>query len=411
MFYKIKEFIRKFPLTYNVLVAVSSAINFATLIIFGRVFSVKDYGIITTLQAVVTNLGVLVIPLQVILCKNIAEGKSGGREVNNAISLYLIVNCILIFGMLVGANALIGYLHFKGVMVYGAFVILVLVNNLFVLLNGVLQGRQLFIQLGFCTIILYLFKLALGTVFGIIGYGYYAVIIGMLIAELFSILYILARLKGVYDTDLKYKFYIYKEGVTYFGWTLILYAVVSLYLNNGDLILGNMYCSEEQIGLYSVTINLAKISYFLIAAPIATVIMPKMAQCYEKATLRRQILIKAEIITLVLTVAYGMVFLMLSKFLIVVLYGEAYLGANKYVFPCVIFSIVLGEFWVFYQYVVVTSLLKSFSVITSFIGILYGVGILYFKPDISVIPIGMSVVMILSVACTILFDKLVNENV
>ncbi len=409
MFRRIKEFIGKFPLTYNILVAVASAINFVTLIIFGRVFSVKDYGIITTLQAVVTNLGVLVIPLQIILCKNIAEGKTGGKEVNNAISLYLLVNCLLFGGMLFWKKALLTYLHFESSRVYGAFVILALVNNLFVILNGVLQGKQLFVQLGFCTIIFYLLKLALGTVLGIIGTGYISVIVGMLIAELVAILYIFARLKGLSDFEIKYKFCIYKEGITGFCWTLILYAVVSLYINNGDLIFGNMYCSEEEIGLYAVAINLAKISYFLISAPIATVIMPKIAQYHEKTTLRRHIIIKAEIISLILTSIYGIFFMILSRFLIEILYGEAYSRANEYAFPCVIFSIVLGGFWIFYQYAVVTSLLKSFSVITAFIGFLFGGGILYFKPDISIIPLVMSAVMVLSVLCTILFNKLVNK--
>ncbi|ADL33142.1 polysaccharide biosynthesis protein [Butyrivibrio proteoclasticus B316] len=407
---RLVSFLRKSPLTYSMLVAIASAINFFTLIIFGRVFSVEDYGVVSTLQAAVTNLGVLVIPIQIIVCKSIAEDKKESRDVYNAISLFILVNILITLVMVFGSKILMQYLHFEKLVVYVLFAFLVITNNVFLLLNGVLQGKQLFIPLGTCTIIFYVVKLAIGWGLGIIGNGYQAVIVGMAFSELVCIWYLLSSIKGARRHWKNYEFGLDQEVLKSFAWTLLLYAVVSLYLNNGDLLLGNLYCSKTEMGLYSVAINLAKISYFLIASPIATMIMPKIAHNYENVRKQGKILLFAEVITFVLMLVYSIVFCLLGGTLIEVLYGKNYIESASYIAPCAGFSIVLGMFWIFYQYAVVTSLIKSFSIITAIVGGVYGIGVVLYKPNIGYIPIGMSIVMVLSVFLSIIYLRVKKDE-
>ena len=64
---------------YTILCMAASGINMLTLILFGRVFTVAEYGIVTTLQAMVTNIAILMTPLQIMLCRTIA-GRTAGKS-------------------------------------------------------------------------------------------------------------------------------------------------------------------------------------------------------------------------------------------------------------------------------------------------------------------------------------------
>ena len=139
-------------------------------------------------------------------------------------------------------------------------------------------------------------------------------------------------------------------------------------------------------------------------------IMPKIAHNYENVRKQGKILLFAEVITFVLMLVYSIVFCLLGGTLIEVLYGKNYIESASYIAPCAGFSIVLGMFWIFYQYAVVTSLIKSFSIITAIVGGVYGIGVVLYKPNIGYIPIGMSIVMVLSVFLSIIYLRVKKDE-
>ena len=47
---------------FTVMSAAASGINVATLILFGRIFPVEEYGVISTFQALLANVAVLMTP-------------------------------------------------------------------------------------------------------------------------------------------------------------------------------------------------------------------------------------------------------------------------------------------------------------------------------------------------------------
>ena len=382
-------------LKYTVMSIVASGVNFLTLIIFGRVFTVEDYGIVTMLQALVANIAVFMIPLQIMVCKNIADNTRNRVEI--LFSYVWVVNCAEVICMILTASYMAKYLHFDGIVEYMLFIGLVFSNNIYTFLVGIVQGEQDFLLLGKAGIVLYMVKLVLGVVLGYCGLGPTAVIIGFAMAEIICILMMRVKIRLVLKDRKCVLHLIDKDLIRSYLWTLVLYVIVSLYMNNGDLLLGNRYCSKDEMGLYSVAINLSKISVFLIATPIATILLPKVVAIDKERREQRKLLFIAEGITFGISVLYGIIFNGLSGVVIPLLYGKEYAGASEYVLPCLLFSTVLGMFWVFYQYVVATDGAKMFTVITALLGAIAVMMVMQLHVSIGTIPVVMAGAMVLTI--------------
>lgn len=390
-------------LKYTAMSIVASGVNFLTLIIFGRVFSVEDYGIVTMLQALVANIAVFMIPLQILVCKNIADNTRD--RVGGLFNYVWVVNCAEVICMILTASYIAKYLYFDGILEYMLFIVLVFSNNIYTFLVGIVQGEQDFLLLGKEGIVLYMVKLVLGVVLGYCGLGPTAVIIGFAMAEIICILMMRVKIRLVLKDRKGVLHLIDKDLIRSYLWTLVLYVIVSLYMNNGDLLLGNLYCSKAEMGLYSVAINLSKISVFLIATPIATILLPKVAAIDKERREQRKLLFIAEGITFGISVLYGIIFNGLSGVVIPLLYGEEYVGASEYVLPCLLFSTVLGMFWVFYQYVVATDGAKLFTVITALLGTIAVMIVMQFHVSIGAIPVVMTGAMVLTIVISVFFLK------
>lgn len=399
---KIKSKIINQSSLFTIIAAFSSLVNFVTLIVFGRLFSVEEYGAINTLQVVATNIGVSIVPLQMMICKAVASDRKDIDRISDYLSLVIMISVVTVTGMLLGGKSISEYLYIRNVKIYILFMVLVMVNNSFLLFNGFLQGAQHFVKMGLFTLLFYIGKLLLGITLKVMGMGYEAVIVAFLISQSVCVFLMIKEARtNLYK--FKYSFAISKKILSEYGWTLLLYIIVSLYTNNGDLILGNIYCEQKQIGLYSVAINLSKIVFFLVASPVATIVLPKIAQ--KNCNNSKKILYKAELIVLVSSIIYGAMFVSFGKYLISVLYGSDYNGSSVYLVPCVLFTIVLGLFWNYYQYAVATNFVRPFTVITVLFGTIVSSILLYTKADLWLIPILLAAAMILSVVGVVVYKK------
>lgn len=403
MIVKIKELIDIPSIRYTFMSLIASGINFITLIIWGRVFPVEDYGIATTLQAFVSNASTFMIPLQVMICTLLANDSGyERRNVESIVSIFGFISIIELVLMFMVIEKVMHYLYFTKSVEVLLFIGLIIVNNIYTVLIGLAQGKQDFLLLGKTSIILYFIKLVVSVLLGIFGIGSLAVIIGFAIAEIVCVVIMLKKLIWLIRIPWNiYKFQIERDILKQYVWIFILYVVVSLYMNNGDLLLGNMYSSKVELGLYSATIGLSKISVFLVATPIATIVLPRMAAAKARREQDRMLML-AEIITFGGSLLYGICFYVLGGWFITFIYGEAYNGAVLYILPCVIFSTVLGMFWVFYQYILAIDLTKRFAVVTVIIGILAFGWILIVKGNLSSIPIIMAIAMILTIMSVVI---------
>lgn len=393
---EINDLISNTSIQYTIMAIVASGINFLTLIIWGRIFSPEDYAIATTFQAFVANVSIFMIPLQIMVCSLLA-GNSGDKKIENIISMSGLISIIELTVLIMAIEKVMQYLCFQGVIEAVLFIVIILSNNIYVLLAGLAQGEQDFLLLGKANIVLYFVKLLLSVALNFAGAGRLAVIIGFVIANLVCVAMMTKKLLEQIKIPSKiYKVQFDKDMLKQYVWMFVLYVGVSVYMNNGDLLLGNLYCSKEEIGLYSAVIGLAKISVFLIATPIATIAFPKMVAAKEERKMQNKTLILAEIITFVGSFLYGICFYIGGGWLIPLIYGKAYREAAAYRLPCVIFSIVLGMFWIFYQYVLAAELTRKFAVATAVTGIIAIVWILKMKIELSIIPVVMAIAMILT---------------
>ena len=410
MIEKIKELLRIPSIRYTYMSIIASVLNFITLIAWGRIFLVGDYGIATTLQAFVTNAATFVIPLQVIACTLLAgNSENRKRDITSIMKVFGFINIIELGLLVVCIDKLMQYFHFTGVVEIVLFSTLIFLNNIYTISIGFAQGEQDFELLGKIGISLYLIKLIISVILGNFGVGFVATMIGFVIAETVCVVLMLRKLSRSIRISLnENKTQVNKSILKQYVWILLLNLILSLYMNNGDLLLGNLYCSETEVGAYSVTIALSKISVFLVSTPIATIILPKMATAKDEKRKCNTLLILAETITLGMSVLYGGCFYIFGGWIIPFLYGESYRGATEYILPCTFFSVVLGVFWVFYQYILATDLTKIFALATAVTGVMAIAWILVMKVEIGGIPFIMAIAMIITMVVLAIY---LNRNV
>ena len=410
MIEKIKELLRIPSIRYTYMSIIASVLNFITLIAWGRIFLVGDYGIATTLQAFVTNAATFVIPLQVIACTLLAgNSENRKRDITSIMKVFGFINIIELGLLVVCIDKLMQYFHFTGVVEIVLFSTLIFLNNIYTISIGFAQGEQDFELLGKIGISLYLIKLIISVILGNFGVGFVATMIGFVIAETVCVVLMLRKLSRSIRISLnENKTQVNKSILKQYVWILLLNLILSLYMNNGDHLLGNLYCSETEVGAYSVTIALSKISVFLVSTPIATIILPKMATAKDEKRKCNTLLILAETITLGMSVLYGGCFYIFGGWIIPFLYGESYRGATEYILPCTFFSVVLGVFWVFYQYILATDLTKIFALATAVTGVMAIAWILVMKVEIGGIPFIMAIAMILTMVVLAIY---LNRNV
>lgn len=412
MIVRIKKFINIPSIKYTCMSVLASGLNFITLIIWGRIFSIEDYGIATTLQAFVVNISTFMIPLQVMACTFLAgDPKQKDREIKSIVSIFVFVNILELFLMSIAMEKVMNFLSFNGLMQMVLFIVLVFFYNSYTLLIGFAQGEQDFILLGEAGIILYFAKMLISVLLSAFVNGPSAVVVGFMVAVIVCVALLMKTIIRLVRLPRNlYEIKIEKDIIRQYVWIVILYMIVSLYMNNGDLLLGNLYCSKVELGLYSAASGLSKISFFAIATPIATIILPQMAACQGDRRKQNGILMKAEIVTFCGSLFYGVCFWALGGWLILLIYGKAYTGAEKYILPCVIFSIVLGMFWVFYQYTLAVDLTKRFTVMTAITGALAIAYILNMKGDLRCISIVMTMAMIVAMVILVVSRFICCKN-
>jgi O-antigen/teichoic acid export membrane protein len=175
-----------------------------------------------------------------------------------------------------------------------------------------------------------------------------------------------------------------------------------MFTNNGEILLANLYCDAEEIALYSVPMSLSKISVYLIATPLATMLLPKLSSIRNDSYRQIKLFGKFELITLFVSLVYGMAFCVGGKGIIYLLYGDKYSGSVRYLVPTMLFSIILGLFHVCNQYMMTNDMMKSFTVAIMVFGLIAVTIIIKIKCKIEYIPLIMSMAMILACTLTII---------
>lgn len=384
---------------------IAGAVNYVTLIYFGRIMAVDEYGKMSALTAFISNSGVFVSPISFMLCKVYADNQIDKRKIITLIRLVIIIEGIECIAFLVFRDLLLEYLDLGGLIGLLTVTASVVLATLFSMLMATVQGLREFTIYGFISIAMYFLEFLFGYVGIRLGKGAVGVLLGTCLAQMICCLFLWKIIRSRrHVEELSFKYDYRKEILSYYGWSFLILLVIYYISNAGELLLAKIYCSNEEIGIYSVVMNLSKIMMY-VASAIATVLLPMVVGVKDNASRKAAILKKAMRYTLAVSVLYAIVLVLLKEQVIMLLYGEKYVRAIGYIYYTLPFCIVLSLLTIFYQYVLAVGNIKMFSIVIFGAGAVSTCIILVTRASLKRIPLILALILGIVLICSYLYEE------
>ena len=380
---------RKKEMHYTLLTLLASGVNYVTMILYGRMMDVEGYARVTTTQSFLANYTVFIMPVGILLCREIAENKRENRaeRTGELLSLALVVAVVSCVVPLCFRTLIMRYLDQQTMAELLVLVACIATYCAFYVLRGATQGKQFFLALGIAELLLYGVKLPVSLVLIRGGAGVFGCMAGIAVAQTAAAVFMLmkhglrnGRLSGAGFSRLT-------EGTFLSAYVhiLLVQITLSLLMNNGEILLANFYCEKKEIGLYMVAAQLSKIIFYVISI-MGTVLLPKVAASNDNPGRQRALLGKTFALAAAAAVLYGIALLVVRGPLIALLYGEEYAGAGRYVFPALAYAVCLSAFFLYNQYLMATDRQNRPAIIMLFATAAAVAAVLLLKPDMYRIP-------------------------
>jgi O-antigen/teichoic acid export membrane protein len=199
-----------------------------------------------------------------------------------------------------------------------------------------MQGIQNFRQLSFNSTIDPIFRLGLGILFVMIGWGINgaigATVIGAMMAYLFGLIPLKRFLKKTNET-------IDTSSIKGYSWPVLMAMTLSALLINIDVFLVKHFAENispvggvsgaQLAGLYAALSVLGKIIFFL-AGPIVGVMFPMIAELSESHQKHYPIFLNALLIIIGISSIILICYFVFPSFIVKILYGKDYLPISHY---------------------------------------------------------------------------------
>ena len=196
------------------------------------------------------------------------------------------------------------------------------------IVRGVLQGKKRFYSLGINLLLEAVLKLGIAVALVFIGWKVYGALIGIIIAGIigFSTVFLLIKdvlkaknekfeFKGIYDYSLP------------FIYTII--AITLIY--NLDVIFAKRFFAPEIAGMYAIASILGKAIFFGTVA-VSKAILPLASESHEAGKKTDYLLKKALLITGLVSFTALILYLVVPKLIISILFGQQYIGVANILF-------------------------------------------------------------------------------
>ena len=306
---------------------IAGFLNYFFQVYVGRMLGPSDYGVYSSLVALLYIMSVPSSTIQTSVAKLVSEYNPEYEKIKyllthvfRKLTLLALLASVL---FMISSVYLADYLRINSGIYFFILSILFFISFLGPVLVGALQGMQMFIQIGINNVAGTFFKLVFGVALVYLGFGVsgalFALVIGSFLAMLMALIP-LRFLKGSKEV---------KSNISFFSTSMIvLFATIGLaFLPNVDLLLVKHYLSETDAGLYAAAALLGKIVMF-VTAPIAMVMFPKATVMHNKnnngiALLRKSLLYTGSISLLIIAV-----FIIAPEFIVRILFGSKFLGIN-----------------------------------------------------------------------------------
>ena len=306
---------------------IAGFLNYFFQVYVGRMLGPSDYGVYSSLVALLYIMSVPSSTIQTSVAKLVSEYNPEYEKIKyllthvfRKLTLLALLASVL---FMISSVYLADYLRINSGIYFFILSILFFISFLGPVLIGALQGLQMFIQMGINSVAGTFFKLVFGVALVYLGFGVNGALLALVIGSFLAMLMALIPLRFLKGSKEV------KSNISFFSTSMIvLFATIGLaFLPNVDLLLVKHYLSETDAGLYAAAALLGKIVMF-VTAPIAMVMFPKATVMHNKnnngiALLRKSLLYTGSISLLIIAV-----FIIAPEFIVRILFGSKFLGIN-----------------------------------------------------------------------------------
>ncbi|OIP58207.1 MAG: hypothetical protein COX79_00040 [Candidatus Levybacteria bacterium CG_4_10_14_0_2_um_filter_36_16] len=253
----------------------------------GRLLTVADYGLLTTLISVVALFGIIPGSFTGIFARFTAKYKVNKDEEGylsllfNGGKFIFILSGIVFFILILTLPFIVSFLHINNVLLLVLIFILIVLSILFSLTGGVLQGEMRFFSLSILNMMGPFLKIVLGVGFLLLGLQIFGVVLGILLSSSIAVLISFYLVfKNHYKKTYKKQKDFFKEFRKY-GTGFFLSSLGITILSSMDIILVRHFFGAIPSGQYAALSLMGKAIFYL-SAPIYFVFFPLIAQKREK---------------------------------------------------------------------------------------------------------------------------------
>lgn len=330
-----------------------NAINYLYHLVMGRLLGPVNYGSLASIFSILYIISIVPVSSSFAVVKFISSAKGARERASFYYSVRKLFFYIAVFstiGMLVASPDIAKFLHVdevSAVVLVGPilfFMLVTLVNQ------ASLQGILKFIGVVGPNLVASIGKLALGTIFVILGFSVTGAIWGVLLAAIMAYFISTKLLNGI-TTAAEIKKISLKPFLNY-AFPVLLQALAFTAFFTVDVILVKHFLPAFEAGLYAALSTLGKIVFFA-AQPITQVMFPIVSGKRAKGERYREVFLASFFLTVFISVGILVFYYLFPDIAIGLLYGKAYLAARGEL-------VWMGAFMVTYtaSYIVVNFLLS-----------------------------------------------------
>jgi len=306
---------------------IAGFLNYLFQLYVGRMLGPSDYGIYSSLVALLYIMSVPSSTIQTSVAKLVSDYSSDHGKIKYLLKYVfwkLTVIAVLVSVLFFISSIYIAdFLRIDSKMYFFLLSILLLISFLTPVLIGALQGMQMFIQMGINNVAGAFFKLLSGILLVYFGFGVNGALLALFIGSLLALLIAfmpLHFLKENKEVNGNIKLLTYSA--------VVLLATIGLtFVTNADLLIVKHYLSDTDAGYYAAAALLGKMVLFT-TAPIAMVMFPKATVMNKENHNGGNLLRNGLLYTGGISFFIVAVFLLIPEFIVRLLFGSKFLEIN-----------------------------------------------------------------------------------
>lgn len=362
---KADKFIKNSSMLF-VLLMCANLINFVYQIIIGRMITPADYGVVNSMFSLITVVSLPVTIFQYLIAKKYSEATVNNKfeDANELLSKCL--SYCTIYSIIVVIISVFFYKKIAIVLnINNPYIVLLsLLGSIFFvyypLINGLLQGLQLFVAYGIVAIFCSVFKLILSILFStfnnLVVTNITSYIFALIIAITYGILVIKQRSSFQITISKPRNLHIELLISSFVAQFLVL-----LLMNGDTLIIKALIEDQNVVGIFTSGMVLCKIPMFLTTS-LTTVLFPTVAAEKESNSDTFKTLIKSMSIGIVILIMTFIGIIVVGPTMIKILYGSSYIISREYLFFMALYVISLSVISYVQNYCIAIGETRSFNI-------------------------------------------------